>query len=354
MNSRERFLAAVDCQPTDRPPIWFMRQAGRYLPEYRALRQQHTFPTLITTPELATEVTLQPLRRFELDAAILFSDILVIPEALGQPYHFREKEGIAMAFTLDTPEAIQRLDPTAIEEKLAYVPAALRLLRRELGDDKALIGFCGAPWTLAAYMLEGCSNPHFGKAKTFALTQPQAFESLLETLTQALSTYLRLQFEAGVDAVQIFDSWAAAVPGPLYTDWSLKWIQRLISKLPSRCPVILFAKGRAHDAAALAATGSKVLSIDAAVQLSDLRRRLTHPVALQGNLDPIYLMSSPTVVRKATQGILNDMAPFKGHIFNLGHGILPEAKLACVEAMVETVHTYLPGTEVMDAALLKP
>lgn len=337
MNSRERFLASLDCRPTDRPPIWFMRQAGRYLPEYRELRQKHSFPTMVTTPDLAAEVALQPLRRFALDAAILFSDILVIPEALGQPYHFCEKKGIGMAFTLDTPEAIRRLDPTTIEEKLAYVPATLRLLRRELGDRTALLGFSGAPWTLAAYMLEGRSSPHFRKAKTFALTHPRALSQLLSILTQAIGVYLRQQFEAGADAVQIFDSWAAAVPGSLYFDWSLKWTQRLIAELPPECPVILFAKGIGHHAVSLAAAGPQGLSLDATVRLSEVRRRLDQPIALQGNLDSAYLETSPQVVRAATQSILKDMALFDGHIFNLGHGILPGSKLSCVEAMVETV-----------------
>lgn len=340
MNSRERFIAAIHRRPTDRRPLWFMRQAGRYLPEYRKLKQQYTFPHLVKTPELATEVTLQPLRRFPLDAAILFSDILVIPEALGQPYRFHETQGIEMTFTLDSPRKVAALDPGRIEEQLDYVPQALRLLRKELGKKKALLGFCGSPWTLAAYMIEGKSSPHFEKTKTFVFEHPKTFEKLLEKLTQALMTYLRMQIAAGADAIQIFDSWANACAGHCYQSLSLRWIQKIITALPSEFPVILFAKGMAHHAKALKETGAKVLSLDWTVRLSELLSQVGGNIALQGNLDPSLLNTQGDIVRAQTRKVLEDMAHHHGHIFNLGHGILPNAKLECVEAMVETVRTF--------------
>jgi uroporphyrinogen decarboxylase len=243
MTSRERFLAAAQCQPVDRPPIWLMRQAGRYLPEYRELKAQHDFVTMVRTPELATEVTLQPLRRFPLDAAIIFSDILVIPEALGQGYHFREAGGIGMDYRLDNLEKIAALDSRSIRTKLAYVADALRLTRSKIGMEKALLGFSGSPWTLACYMVEGGSSKDFIAIKKLAWDQPEAFEALMQKLTDAIVDYLHLQIDAGADALQIFDSWGSICPAIHYESWSLRWIRQIIQKLQARVPVILYAKG---------------------------------------------------------------------------------------------------------------
>ena len=206
-----------------------MRQAGRYLPEYRALRQRYSFVDLVRTPELATEVTLQPLEHFALDAAILFSDILVIPEALGQAYHFRDGEGVVMDFALDSAQAIDRLDASAVAERLAYVPAALSLIRQAVGEDKALLGFGGSPWTLAAYMIEGRGSKDFTAIRRLHYEAPLLLEGLLATLTQALIDYFLLQIEAGVDAIQIFDSCALSCPGRDYERLSLTWIKRIIA-----------------------------------------------------------------------------------------------------------------------------
>jgi uroporphyrinogen decarboxylase len=337
MTSRERFLAAAQCQPVDRPPIWLMRQAGRYLPEYRELKAQHDFVTMVRTPELATEVTLQPLRRFPLDAAIIFSDILVIPEALGQGYHFREAGGIGMDYRLDNLEKIAALDSRSIRTKLAYVADALRLTRSKVGMEKALLGFSGSPWTLACYMVEGGSSKDFIAIKKLAWDQPEAFEALMQKLTDAIVDYLHLQIDAGADALQIFDSWGSICPAIHYESWSLRWIRQIIQKLQARVPVILYAKGMGHKAADLANTGAAILSMDWTVQVQQIREHLNANVALQGNLDPVVLTTNPEITRREAQRVLDAAAGQPGFIFNLGHGMLPSARIDCVEALMEVV-----------------
>jgi uroporphyrinogen decarboxylase len=337
MTSRERFLAAAQCQPVDRPPIWLMRQAGRYLPEYRELKAQHDFVTMVRTPELATEVTLQPLRRFPLDAAIIFSDILVIPEALGQGYHFREAGGIGMDYRLDNLEKIAALDSSSIRTKLAYVADALRLTRSKIGMEKALLGFSGSPWTLACYMVEGGSSKDFIAIKKLAWDQPEAFEALMQKLTDAIVDYLHLQIDAGADALQIFDSWGSICPAIHYESWSLRWIRQIIQKLQARVPVILYAKGMGHKAADLANTGAAILSMDWTVQVQQIREHLNANVALQGNLDPVVLTTNPEITRREAQRVLDAAAGQPGFIFNLGHGMLPSARIDCVEALMEVV-----------------
>lgn len=337
MNSRDRFLAACRCEPVDRTPIWFMRQAGRYLPEYRALKERHTFLELAKTPELAATVTLQPLLRFDLDAAIVFSDILVIPEALGQPYGFSDAGGIAMEYKIDSPHLIEQLDPNSIAEKLSYVASALTIVGKELRGEKALIGFGGSPWTLATYMVEGGHSKEFSLIKNLYYNEPTQFRELLEKITVALIDYFRMQIAAGVDALQIFDSWGSACPDADYKEMSLCWIRRIVDALPERFPVILFAKGMAHHASALIGTGTKVLSMDWTVKLSDIRKGLPSNVALQGNLDPEFLNTNPERVVSETSKILEDVRPYNGHIFNLGHGIQPSAKIENVQAMIDTV-----------------
>lgn len=337
MTPRERFLAAAHCQPVDRPPIWLMRQAGRYLPEYRELKAQHDFVTMVRTPKLAAEVTIQPLLRFPLDAAVIFSDILVIPEALGQGYHFREQGGIGMEYLLDTPEKIAALDNTRIAERLSYVADALSLTRKKLGDDTALLGFCGSPWTLACYMVEGGSAKDFIAIKKLAWDQPEIFEALMQKLTDGIVEYLHMQIDAGADAIQIFDSWGAICPASHYEAWSLRWIHHIINDLSKRVPVILYAKGMGHKAADLMHTGASVLSMDWTINLRRLRQSVGNKVAIQGNLDPATLTTNPEVVRKEALRVLEDAGKQPGFIFNLGHGMVPSAKIECVEALMEVV-----------------
>ncbi|MCC5834412.1 MAG: uroporphyrinogen decarboxylase [Opitutales bacterium] len=337
MNSRERFLSALHCKPVDRPPVWMMRQAGRYLPEYRALKQKSDFRTMVQTPELAVEVTLQPLRRYPMDAAILFSDILIIPEALGQPYHFREKGGIEMEFALDSIEQLNELSASDLQSSLSYVDTTLRSLRSQLGNEKTLLGFGGSPWTLATYMVEGGSSTSYRRLMEWYYTRPADFEALMEKLCDALIALFRMMIDAGVDAIQVFDSWGAACAGHLYRDQSLRWIERIIQALPADFPVILFAKGMAHHAESLHATGARGLSLDASTDLRAIRDRMPLTCALQGNLDSQVLTMDPAVARAATESLLKRMQGSQGHIFNLGHGITPDARLESVAAMLECV-----------------
>jgi uroporphyrinogen decarboxylase len=337
MNSRERFLAATRCQPVDRPPIWLMRQAGRYLPEYRELKAQHDFVTMVRTPELAAEVTLQPLRRFPLDAAIIFSDILVIPEALGQGYHFRDQGGIGMDYVLDTSEKIAALDSSKITEKLKYVADALSLTRTKMGEDKALLGFCGSPWTLACYMIEGGSAKDFVAIKKLAWDRPDQFEALMQKLTTAIVDYLHMQIDAGADALQIFDSWGSICPATHYQAWSLRWIQHIINELKGRVPVILYAKGMGHKAGDLIHTGASILSLDWTINLRRARQSMGNGIAVQGNLDPVTLTTTPEITRREAQRVIEDAGMQPGFIFNLGHGMIPSAKIECVETLMEVV-----------------
>jgi uroporphyrinogen decarboxylase len=338
MTSRERFLAACACQPLDRPPIWVMRQAGRYLPEYRALKAKSSFLEMVRTPALALEVTLQPLRRFALDAAILFSDILVIPEALGQGYAFRDTGGIAMAYRIDTRAQVDALAPaSAVPDRLRYVADALGLLKRELDGSKALLGFGGSPWTLATYMVEGGSSDDFERIKLLFYTDRALFDALLEKLTEALIVYFKLQIAAGADAIQIFDSWGGIIAGPDYEAASLQWIRRIVAALPAEFPIILYAKGTAPHLTDQAFTGVRVVSVDWTNELAVVRRTLPANVAVQGNLDPVLMQTTPTIVRREAGRLLESMRGTAGHIFNLGHGITPSARIECMEALVETV-----------------
>jgi uroporphyrinogen decarboxylase len=343
MTSRDRFLAACHCQPLERPPLWVMRQAGRYLPEYRALKAKSSFLEMVRTPALAAEVTLQPLRRFALDAAILFSDILVIPEALGQGYHFRDEGGIAMDYRLETRAQVDKLAPAeAVPGRLKYVADTLALLKNELAGGsavagRALLGFGGSPWTLATYMVEGGSSDEFERIKQLFYADRGTFDALLEKISAALIAYFKMQIAAGADAIQIFDSWGGIIAGPDYEAASLRWIRQIIAALPREFPVILYAKGTAPQLTDQAFTGARVLSVDWTNDLAVVRRTLPANIAVQGNLDPVLLNSTPDIVQRETRRLLESMRGAHGHIFNLGHGIMPHAKLECMQALVDTV-----------------
>lgn len=338
MSGRERFLAACFCQQVDRPPVWMMRQAGRYLPEYRALKAKHSFLEMVRSPALATEVTMQPIRRYGFDAAIIFSDILVVPEALGQGYGFRESKGVDMQFAVRSTADLQKLSVEGADERLGYVYGALASTRKELGGAQALIGFGGSPWTLAAYMVEGGSSGDGSIIRAMAARGDVVLEQLLSVLAGVLAKYFRCQIEAGADAIQIFDSWAAWCDD--YERWSLRWVREIIAELKPEVPVIFFARGRNREAATLASTGATVLSLDWATPLSEVRRALGPGIALQGNLDPACLEEDPASAAVAARRVLDDMAGQSGHIFNLGHGIRPTARPESVGAVVETVQNY--------------
>jgi uroporphyrinogen decarboxylase len=340
MTSRERFLQAVACQPLDRPPVWVMRQAGRYLPEYRALKAKSSFLEMVRTPELAAEVTLQPLRRFALDAAIIFSDILVVPEALGQGYRFREEGGIAMEFRLENRAQLDRLEPAGVAERLDYMAQSLALVKRELKGERALLGFGGSPWTLATYMVEGGSSEDFSRIKELFYTDRAFFDALMEKLTAAVIEFFRMQIRAGADAIQIFDSWGGIIAGQDYEAASLRWMRRIVAEMPKDFPVILYAKGCPLQLSDMAFSGAKVLGVDWTVDLGVVRRLVPANVALQGNLDPVLMNTTPEIVRREAGRLLETMRGANGHIFNLGHGIMPSAKVECMEALVGTVAAW--------------
>lgn len=340
LTSRQRFLDACHCQSQDRPPVWLMRQAGRCLPEYRALKEKYSFVQIAQTPELAAEVTLQPVRRFDFDAAILFSDILVIPEALGQSYSFGEKGGVEMEFHLDSAKGIDRLDVSAVEERLQYAIKALSLARRGLGKKKAMLGFAGSPWTLANYMLEGGSTKEFTKAKALFYTDHKLFCRLMEKLSDAVALFLRMQIDAGVDAVQIFDSAAGGLAESTFEEASARWMRRIIASLDKQVPVIVFSRGANGSWDSLVRTGASVLSVDWTMNLHEVWGLLPNEIGLQGNLDPYLLTTRPSVVIAETARLLAEMRDCPGYIFNLGHGVPPAAKLENIEALVETVRNY--------------
>jgi len=343
LNNRQRFLAACRCEAVDRPPVWLMRQAGRALPEYRKLKEKYSFLQLAQTPELAAEVTLQPVRRFGFDAAILFSDILVIPEAMGQPYCFRDAQaggGIEMDFKIRSAADIEKLSVEHVTEKLAYVSAALKILRAELGEKTALIGFVGSPWTLANFMLEGGSAEKFTAAQNLFASDKKTFCALMDKLSAAIVAYLQMQIAEGVDALQIFDTLANLLPSSGFQEASGRWLKEIISRLNSKVPVILFARGQNSNWQILSETGANVLGVDASVKLADVRKILPPQIGVQGNLEPSLLLTTPERVAAETRRILTEMRGARGHIFNLGHGVPPEAKLENISALVETVKNF--------------
>jgi uroporphyrinogen decarboxylase len=317
-----------------------MRQAGRALPEYRALKETHSFLEMVRTPDLAVEVTLQPVRRFGFDAAILFSDILVVCEALGQPYHFRDTGGIAMDFTLRESADVDRLEVEGVVERLSYATDALRILRRELGQKTALIGFAGSPWTLANFMVEGGGSKDYSEARELFHRDRPLFNKLMEKLTVAVSRFLQAQIDAGADAVQIFDSLGGVLADNIFEAASAVWMRRIIAELRGRVPVIVFSKGTNGQWPVLSNTGANILGVDWTVRLADVRKGLPANVGVQGNLDPALLCTTPDAAATETARILHDMRDRPGHIFNLGHGVPPSAKLECIESVVKTVRNF--------------
>jgi len=338
---RERMLNALNFMPVDRPPVWLMRQAGRCLPEYRALRQKHSFRQLIRTPELAAEVTLQPIRRFGFDAAILFSDILVVPEAMGQPFRFRDNGGVQMETPLRDVADIRRLLGTGVSDRLRYVASALELIKPNLHDRTALLGFAGSPWTLANFMLEGGSSTDFQKARRLFAQDRRTYDLLAGKLTAAVVEFFQMQIACGVDAVQIFDSVGGILPVSDFEAASGRWIEMIVSSLNGKAPVIVYSKGtRAWDA--LAKTGANVIGIDHGIALEEAERRLPRDMGIQGNLDPELLTGAePAAVAAETRRLLELMRDRNGYIFNLGHGVPPGARLENLQALAGAVQDFL-------------
>jgi len=349
MPINDRFLRALKREPVDATPVWIMRQAGRYLPEYRATRARAgSFLALAKTPELACEVTLQPLDRFALDAAILFSDILTVPDAMGLGLYFADGEGPRFERPVRTRADVERLAVPDMETELRYVMDATRLIRRELNGRVPLIGFSGSPWTLACYMIEGGGSDNFARIKAMAWSEPALLHQLLEVITEAVIAYLAAQRAAGAQALQIFDTWGGVLSPDLYREFSLRYLTRIAQSLDrgageQRTPLILFGKGNAAYLEELAASGAEGIGVDWLVSLAEARRRTGGRVALQGNLDPSVLHAPIPVIRAEVQATLASYGPGPGHIFNLGHGVTPDIDPAHVGALVDAVHEFSAG-----------
>jgi uroporphyrinogen decarboxylase len=341
-----RFLRALRREPVDMTPVWIMRQAGRYLPEYRATRARAgSFMGLAQTPELACEVTLQPLARFALDAAILFSDILTIPDAMGLGLHFVEGEGPKFKAPLRSVADIDRLGVPDPEGELRYVMDAVRLIRRELNERVPLIGFSGSPWTLACYMIEGGGSSSFARAKALALEDAATMHRLLDTLAQAVASYLAAQVAAGAQALMVFDTWGGLLAPAAFREFSLRWLGEIVARLKADAatrdvPLILFSKGANAHLEALAATGCNALGVDWTIDIGEARARVGERVALQGNLDPAVLAASPDAIRAQARAVLDAFGPHPGHVFNLGHGITPDIPPEHVAVLVDAVHEF--------------
>jgi len=344
----DTLIRALLRQPVERTPVWMMRQAGRYLPEYMAVRRKAgDFMTLCTTPELACEVTLQPLRRFPLDAAILFSDILTIPDAMGLGLYFEAGEGPRFKKTLGSSSDIDRLGVPDPNQELAYVMNAVRLIRQELRGEVPLIGFSGSPWTVATYMVEGGSSKNFSIIKGMLYERPELLHRLLEKLTKATTDYLNAQIDSGVQAVMVFDTWGGVLSPAAYEEFSLAYMARVVEGLQKdregeRVPNVLFTKGAGQRLAAMSKSGCDALGVDWTLDLAEARRLTQDRVALQGNLDPSVLYGSPEVIRDEVAKVLASYGSGHGHVFNLGHGIHPEVNPEHALAMVDAVHELSP------------
>ena len=340
----DRFLRALLKQPVDVTPVWMMRQAGRYLPEYRASRAKAgDFMSLCMNPAFACEVTLQPLERYPLDAAILFSDILTVPDAMGLGLYFETGEGPRFRKTVTTLADIEALPIPDAQKDLGYVMDAVSTIRRELNGRVPLIGFAGSPWTLATYMVEGGSSKDFRKSKAMLYDNPHAMHLLLDKLAQSVTAYLNGQILAGAQAVQIFDSWGGSLSAAAYQEFSLAYMRKIVNGLirehdGRKVPVILFTKGGGLWLESIADAGADALGLDWTCDIGEARRRVGSKVALQGNMDPTVLYANASAIRQEVSNILASYGSGTGHVFNLGHGITPEVDPANAGAFIEAVH----------------
>ncbi len=342
------FLRSLLRQPVPRTPVWIMRQAGRYLPEYREIRAKAgDFMSLCANPELACEVTLQPLRRFRLDAAILFSDILTIPDAMGLGLYFETGEGPKFRNPVRTAREINNLAIPDVADSLGYVFDAVSLIRRELNGEVPLIGFAGSPWTVGTYMVEGGSSREFPTIRGLAAEDPALLEGMLDVVATTTTNYLNAQIDAGAQAVMIFDTWGAALAPDDYQRFSLASMQKIVDGLQrekdgATIPVILFTKGAGEMLADMVATGCDALGVDWTTDLADARKYTEDKVALQGNLNPATLRESPEVIRQGVADVLASYGSGPGHVFNLGHGITPDIDPEHLGVLVDAVHELSP------------
>lgn len=346
MLKNDRLIRALLRQPVDKTPVWIMRQAGRYLPEYREVRAQAgNFLSLMQNPDLACEVTLQPLRRFDLDAAILFSDILTIPHAMNLGLSFQQGEGPVFAHPVRSKAAIDKLPKLDPLDDMPYVYETIKRIKQGLDNRVPLIGFAGSPWTLATYMVEGGSSKTFDKIKGLMYDQPEVMDALLAKLSDSVADYLNAQIEAGVDVVMIFDTWGGVLSPDCYERFSLEPMRRIMDKLKKQhdnknIPSILFTKNGGQWLEKMAATGCSALGLDWTINIADARKRVGSQVALQGNMDPCLLYASDQAIRAGVHRILTDFGGGPGHVFNLGHGIHPEILPERVKTLVDAVHDF--------------
>lgn len=336
MIKNDLYLRALRGETVERPPVWMMRQAGRYLPEFIALRDQYDFFTRCQTPELAAEITVQPIRRFPLDAAILFSDILVVPQAMGIDFKMKESVGPWLDTPIRTLEQVENLQVSGAEENLKYVYDAIDITLQKLDNEIPLIGFAGSPWTLLCYCVEGKGSKSFDIAKSFCFTQPEAAHLLLQKITDVTIAYLKRKVKSGVSAVQIFDSWGGMLSPEDYQEFSWKYINQIVEALAPEAHVVVFAKGCWYALEEMTKSKISALGVDWTIT-PELARKFTHnSITLQGNFDPARLHSSPEVIRKMVHEMINRFGKDQ-YIANLGHGILPNIPLENAEAFIRAV-----------------
>jgi uroporphyrinogen decarboxylase len=338
MNGRARFLAAANRQPVDTTPVWFMRQAGRSLPEYQALRERHDFLEIAKTPELCVEATMMPVRRLGVDGAVLFADIMLPLDGMGVEFRIEPSVGPVIPNPIRTEADIERLRVIEAKEATPYLFEAIRMLRRELGEKAALLGFSGAPFTLACYLVDGRASREYPRTKAMMYGEPRLWHKLMATLTEVVIRYLREQIAAGAEAVQLFDSWLGLL-GPIeFQEMVLPYTKRIFDSLRGHAPSIHFSTGTTSLLPLLASAGSDVVSVDWRLPLGDAWRQIGFDKAIQGNLDPAVLLASDEAIAVGALNVLKRAAGRPGHIFNLGHGILPQTSPEPLERLVELVH----------------
>jgi len=337
------YLNALAKKPTTRTPIWVMRQAGRYLPEYRATRKQAgDFMSLCRNPELACEVTMQPMDRFDLDAAILFSDILTIPDAIGLGLYFSDGEGPKFERPIRTLADIEAI-PSNVNNDLTYVFDAVSTIKSALGTRAPLIGFTGSPWTLATYMIEGASSKTFAKTKAMLFNEPKMLHLLLAKLADSVIAYLDQQVQSGADSLMVFDTWGGVLSRQNYLDFSLSYMQKIVNGVKAKhpnTPITLFSKNGGKHLNEIAATGCDGVGIDWTVELSEVQDKIGDKVAIQGNLDPAVMYATPEIIRAEVKKVLSQFKGDTGHIFNLGHGITPDVNPENMAVLVDSVHEF--------------
>jgi uroporphyrinogen decarboxylase len=339
MIKNDLFLKALKGEEVSRPPVWMMRQAGRYLPEFMKIREKYDFFTRCQKPELASEITVQPLRRFGMDAAILFSDILVVPQAMGIEVQMKPDFGPYLPNPIRTAGDVERVQHPDVNESLSYVMEAIRMTREKLNSEVPLIGFAGSPWTLLCYCVQGQGSKSFDKAKAFCFSQPDAAHALLQKITDTTIEYLKAKVEAGVDAVQVFDSWGGMLSPADYRDFSFKYIQQIVDALKSETEVIVFGKGCWFALGDMAASGAAAIGVDWTCSARNARYMTGGKVTLQGNLDPARLLSPPATIKTLTTQMIREFGKDR-YIANLGHGILPDIPVENARAFIDAVKEY--------------